>query len=164
MEARFARHGDTPEIIRLAALMYDSIGLDGSDPTWIAQAEEQFRSRLGSDVQAAVIDDPGSEGLVASGAAVLADRLPTPFNTGGRVAYIQWIATDERMRRRGLGRSVMGKLLEWCAEQGAGIVELHATPDGEHLYRSIGFGQEGGLAMRRQARDEAGPVARPSPG
>jgi GNAT superfamily N-acetyltransferase len=150
MQARFAEQRDTPEVIRLAALMYASMGLDGEDPRWLSQAEAQFRSRLGTDVQGVVVDDPDSERLLASGAAVIALRLPTPNNPGGRVGYIQWVATDEDARRMGLGASVMRLLIDWCAEQGAAIVELHATPDGEGLYRSLGFGQDGGLALRRR--------------
>lgn len=157
MQARFAQQADTPEILRLAALMYESIGLDGSDPAWCARSEDQLRGRLGRDVQAAVVDDPDGHGLVASAAAVLSARLPTPFNVSGTTAYIQWVATDERMRRRGLGRTVMLRLLDWCRAQGALVIELHATPDGEHLYRSIAFGQPGGLAMRLLAGEGAAP-------
>lgn len=155
MQARFATKSDTPEVIRLAGIMYESMGLDSRDPAWLSRADERFRERLGRDVQTVVVDDPdpGSRRLVASGAVVVTERLPTPHNPGGRVGYVQWITTEPQARRRGLATMVMTMLLDWCMEQGAPIVELHATADGEPLYRSLGFGQEGGIAMRRRAWD-----------
>ena len=151
MQPRFATQSDTAEVIRLAGIMYETIGLDPRDPRWSSEAARQFRSRLGADVQAVVVDDPDSASgrLIASGAVVLCDRLPTPYNPGGRVAYVQWVATDPDHRRRGLATMVMGMLLDWCTDQGALVVELHATAAGEPLYISLGFGQEGGTAMRR---------------
>lgn len=159
MQARFATESDTPEVIRLAGIMYESIGLDSRDPAWLSRADRRFRERLGKDVQAVVVDDPGpaSGRLIASAAVVVTERLPTPFNPGGRVGYIQWVATDPGARRRGLATMVMKMILAWCSEQGAPIVELHATPLGEPLYRSLGFGQEGGIAMRRRATDAENP-------
>lgn len=132
------------------------MGLDGNSPRWLEEAERHFVARLGVDVQAVVVDDPGSDRLIASAAVVVAKRLPTPNNPDGRVGYVQWVATDSDMRRRGLARTVMGMLLGWCTDQGVSIVELHATPDGEPLYRSMGFGQEGGVPLRRRDWDLGG--------
>lgn len=166
MQPRFATESDTPEVIRLAGMMYESMGLDSRDPAWLSRADERFRECLGRDVQAVVVDDPdpSSGRLIASGAVVVAERLPTPHNPGGRVGYIQWIATEPHARRRGLATMLMRMLLDWCSEQDVPIVELHATPDGEPLYRSLGFGQEGGTAMRCRTRDPGSPEARaPNP-
>jgi GNAT superfamily N-acetyltransferase len=151
--ARFATSGDVGEVVRLAGVMYASVGQDISDPRWISAAEGHFRSRLGADVQVVVVDHPDGNRLAASGAAVIVRRLPAPHNPGALVAYIQWVATDEDMRRQGLCREVMRLLLDWCAARGAPIVELHATPDGEALYRSLGFGQRGPIALRRREWD-----------
>ena len=83
-------------------------------------------------------DEPGH--LVAAGVAMINERLPGPRNPSGRVGYIQWVATELSSRRQGLARQVMNGLLEWFAEQQVLVVELHATADGEPLYRSLGFG------------------------
>jgi len=139
--------------------MYESMGLDSRDPVWARRAAESFGARLGTDVQAVVVDDreagPASASgrLIACGAVVVSERLPTPNNPGGRVGYVQWVATEPDARRLGFATLVMKMLLEWCNEQGVPIVELHATPQGEPLYGSLGFGQEGGTAMRRRAWD-----------
>jgi hypothetical protein len=42
-------------------------------------------------------------------------------------------------------------LLQWFDESGVPVIELHATPDRESLYRSLGFGEKGAAALRRLA-------------
>jgi ribosomal protein S18 acetylase RimI-like enzyme len=91
--------------------------------------------------------------LAASGAGTISTRLPSPNNPTARVGYIQWVATDPDARRRGHAREVMAALLDWYDERQVVVVELHATTDGEPLYRSLGFGVEGGIALRRRAWD-----------
>jgi ribosomal protein S18 acetylase RimI-like enzyme len=152
MMVRVATESDTDEVVRLAGLMYTSMGLDPDDQ-WRAVATAAFRSRLNHDVRVVVVDSPGGDGLAAAGAGVVSTRLPSPTNQAGRVGYVQWISTDPRSRRMGLARQVTQALLDWFAEQDIRIVELHSTADGEHLYRSLGFGQDGGIPLRRRAWD-----------
>lgn len=152
VHARPAVESDAEEVVRLAGLMYASMGLEpGAD--WAAAASEAFRSRLGRDVDGFVVDHPDGTGLIASGAGVVSTRLPSPTNHPARVGYVQWISTEPAFRNRGLARMVMEALLTWFGEQGVPIVELHSTADGEHLYRSLGFGQEGGRPLRWRAWD-----------
>lgn len=42
----------------------------------------------------------------------------------------------------------MTRLLGWYFDRGVKTIELHATPMAEHLYRSMGFGESGGRALR----------------
>ena len=153
MPVRAATVDDAAEVVRLAAVMYASMGLDVSDPAWMRAAEGAFRSRLGDDLAAFVVDHPGGARLAASGAGTISRRLPSPNNPTARVGYIQWVATDADARRQGFARAVMQALLDWYDEQQVVVVELHATDDGEALYRALGFGQEGGIALRRRAWD-----------
>ena len=44
----------------------------------------------------------------------------------------------------------MTALLQWCEDEGAGVVELHATEAGEPLYRDLGFTDGGPVALRRR--------------
>jgi ribosomal protein S18 acetylase RimI-like enzyme len=83
---------------------------------------------------------------------MISPRLPSPNNPDGRVGYIQWVATETAFRRQGLARQVLLALLQWFDERRVPVIELHATPDGEPLYRSLGFGEESGVALRRRAR------------
>ena len=151
MRARLATAADAEEVARLAALMYASMGLRTS-ADWLARAAAEFAHRQGDDLVAFVVDRPDRRGgLSASGAGMIARRLPSPTNPAGRVGYIQWVATDVAFRRQGLARQVLLELIHWFEERRVPVIELHATPDGEPLYRSLGFSHEGGVALRRRA-------------
>ena len=46
MEARLAGPDDVAEVIRLAQLMFDTLGIAGDNPGWRAQADTRFRQGL----------------------------------------------------------------------------------------------------------------------
>lgn len=149
--ARFATPDDAQEVVRLANLMFVSMGMDDPGEAWRVVAAEQFAKRVGTDVIAAVVEHPDdSSRLIASGAATVSTRLPTPPNPSGAHGYVQWVATDDEFRSRGCARAVMTTLLEWFDERGC-EVELHATEMGEPLYRSLGFWEGIVPALRRRA-------------
>ena len=154
MEPRIATPDDVPELIRLAAIMYASMGLDVDDAVWRASAERVARGRLGGeDAVAFAVDHPSVPGrLVACGAATIAQRLPGPLNPTGRAGYVQWMATEQEFRRRGLARAVLKAIVGWLAERGVVAVDLHATPAGEPLYRSEGFADPMTPSLRRSPR------------
>lgn len=122
--------------------MYEAMGIDASGATWRLMAADQLRRRLGDEVMVLVVDDPTCPGrLAATGAGLIATRLPGPGNPSARVGYIQWVSTDLAWRRRGLARAITVALIDWFGEQQVRSVELHATQDGEPLYRALGFDQ-----------------------
>lgn len=131
--------------------MYSSMGLDASDDTWRESATKLLAEQLGgNEVVVFVVDDPAqSGGLVACGAAAVIQRLPGPTTPTGRWGYVQYMATEPRYRRRGLARAVVEAILEWLEARGVRNVELHATPDGEPLYRSLGFTDPFSPELRR---------------
>jgi len=154
---RPARPEDAPEVLRLAQLMYRSLGLTLDEEVWgrwRSSAMESVSARLGADLTVVVAEDPDVPGhLVACGAGVITTRLPGPARDD-RVGYIQWMSTEPGFRRHGLGRAVLRALLGWFESQGVDSVELHASPDGNALYRSEGFWEGStGVAMRRRSWD-----------
>ncbi len=69
LAVRPARVSDSSEVVRLAAAMYEAMGLDASGSAWRQAAAEQLRARLGDDVMVFVADDPATPGrLAATGA------------------------------------------------------------------------------------------------
>ena len=148
--ARPARLSDLDEVLRLASVMYAAMGMETDDDWWRTAAEE-LRTRLGRDVAVYVVDSPDRRGeLAASGAGLIARRLPGPANPGALVGYVQWVATDPQWRRNGFAGTVLTSLLSWFESRDVLTVELHATEDGEELYRSLGFDDDGPAALRRR--------------
>jgi GNAT superfamily N-acetyltransferase len=148
---RAATAGDTDEIIRLAGLMYEAMGTDASAGDWREAARANLATRLGRDVAVFVADDPCDPGrLAATGAGTIVRRLPGPANPAALAGYIQWVSTDQRWQRRGLARQITAALLGWFAARDVRSIELHATEQGEPLYRSLGFGpgENPGLRIR----------------
>src|SRR5437016_3228700 len=79
---------------------------------WRPMPAEHFASRVGRDAIAVVVDHPTIPGrVVASGAATVSTRLPTPMNPTGAYGYIQWVATDDDFRGRGYARAAMTTIL-----------------------------------------------------
>lgn len=152
MEPRFARVEDAVEIVRLAAVMFESMGMDLSDTTWEEAGRRHVRERLGADLAVFVVDHPLEAGrLVASAAGTITSRLPTPGSPVGLAGYVQWVCTDPDHRGRGLARRAMTSLLAWYEAQEVPAVELHATPTAEALYTSMGFTDSGPRALRRRS-------------
>jgi GNAT superfamily N-acetyltransferase len=154
VEPRLAHTGDAPEVVRLAALMYTSMGLDATGLDWRENAMKVMAERLGGDeVAVFVIDDPENAGaLAACGGVAVIQRLPGPNTRDGRWGYVQWISTEPRHQRRGFARAIMTAILAWCEARGIQNVELHATAQGEPLYRSMGFTDPHAPELRRQPK------------
>jgi len=156
---RSARRSDAREVVRLAELMYRSLGLaldEDGWKRWRSSATQAVLARLDADLTVVVAEDPAEPShLVACGAGTIVPRLPGPA-ADARVGYIQWMSTEPAFRRRGLGRAVLRGLLAWFDSQGVDNLELHASPDGASLYRSEGFWEGStGLALRRRPWDPA---------
>jgi len=154
VQPRPATPDDTPELLRLAATMYASMGLDASGSEWREQATKLLAERLGGEeVGIFVVDDPERQGgLVACGGAAVIQRLPGPSTPSGRWGYVQWMVTEPAYRRRGVARAVFKAILDWLDERGVANVELHATASGEPLYRSFGFTDPASPELRRVGR------------
>ena len=151
VQPRLATPADTPELLRLAAIMYASMGADTERSAWRESATKLIAERLGGDeLVMFVVDDPSEPGrLVACGGAAVIQRVPGPATPDGRWGYVQWMVTEPAFRRRGLARAVFEAILGWLEERGVVNVELHATRDGETLYRSFGFGDPFSPELRR---------------
>ncbi|NGM15352.1 GNAT family N-acetyltransferase [Verrucosispora sioxanthis] len=151
---RRASVDDARELVRLRAVMLGA--LDGAPPEpgeWQHTALRTLRRQLPdpeADLAAYVVDAPGRPGTLAACAVGVVDlRLGGPADPSGRSGYVFNVATDPAYRRRGFSRVCLGALLDWFAERGVRTVELKASPEGEPLYRELGFRPTSMVAMRR---------------
>ena len=151
MQPRPANPDDAEEMVRLAGLLFDSMGQDTSGPEWREASRRRARATLGQETAGFVVDHPDQPArLVASVAGTLVHRLPTPLNPAGAVGYVQWVYTDPEFRGHGLARQAMAALLAWYDEQDVRTVELHATAMAESMYIGLGFDDSGPRALRRR--------------
>jgi len=150
MDVRAAVASDADEVVRLAAIMFESMGVATSG-AWAEAGARQVTQRLGDDLAVFVVEHPEhTDTLIASAAGTVSRRLPGPFNPSGLAGYVQWVCVDPGYRRVGLARQVMTRPLGWYADRDVKTLELHATPMAEPLYREMGFAESGGRALRRR--------------
>jgi len=150
---RLAEAADIRQLIELRADMLRSLGQDpGQDSAaWRSAAFDWFGERLlRPECRLLVIGAPAGAQLVACGAAWLIDRVPNPTSPHGRRGYIDLMYTVSAARGRGYGRRIAEDLVAWLSRQAVRRVELHASPDGERLYRWMGFAHDPNRAMFRE--------------
>ena len=128
-------------------------GADAAQPKHRSRSfglRQHHVQRTGALQQLNVVVEPRRRFVVDAHdeAGTVAHRLPGPRNRGGRAGYVQYVCTEAKHRGRGLGRAVMEALVDWYRANGVGVVELHATADGEPLYRSMGFDEGDNPALR----------------
>ncbi len=154
---RSATINDVPELIRLRAVMFKSMGIDASRPAWRREFTWFMQTSIQEDgsVVALVVDNPSRPGLLAAcGLGVVTQRLPNPSDPSGRVGYIASIVTLPEFRRRGCARTVLASLLDWFEAHGVATIELHATGPSEPMYRAAGFDTPFGRALSRYGDDD----------
>lgn len=148
--ARQAVVADAEELTRLRGVMLSIFG-PVLDHSWREPCVEALRAALadpGGPLQAFVTDAPDQPGMLAAcSVGVIQLRLPGPANLDGNTGYILSVATDPRFRRQGHARAAVAATLEWFRARGVPRVDLHASDQGESLYRDLGFHEPRGVAL-----------------
>lgn len=146
---RAATRDDIPEIVRLGAYMYASVGATVDD-AWAELARLQLDARLGDTLLGWVVDVDAGAGpdaeaqadagrLAACGFVNVTPRLPLPNAVTSVRGYVQWVVTDPPSQGRGIGSAVMGAIMEWAAARRIDSLELHSSPAGRTVYTRLGF-------------------------
>ncbi|MCX5244228.1 GNAT family N-acetyltransferase [Streptomyces sp. NBC_00201] len=136
---------DLVELLRLRALLFEDLGGDffapaSADDGWLDALAVVLKEQLTADtVRILVVDGHGDGGLAACGIGTIEQRLPGPHLGNGRIGQVIGVVTDPAHRRRGHSRAVMRALLDWFRERDVARVDLHASTEGEPLYRDLGF-------------------------
>jgi ribosomal protein S18 acetylase RimI-like enzyme len=139
---RDATDADIPELVRLRGLLFTDLGdVWGAPPEgdeWRDRCAAELAGQLRAGTMVILVID-GDSGLAACGIGAVDQRLPSPYNPGGRVGHVFGVVTDPAYRGRGHGRAIMRGLVAWFDEAGIRRVDLNASPDGMSLYRELGF-------------------------
>ncbi len=149
VDVRRAGAEDVSELVRLRAILMESIPGQQKQQSrqeadgWRETCARMLRAELAHPeptMVACVVDAPGGTGsLAACGIGVIDRRLPSPARPDGRCGYILSMVTDPGHRKQGYARAILTALQEWFHSQRVLRVDLHATSDGESLYRDAGF-------------------------
>lgn len=156
---------DVAELVRLRHAMFRAMAATGAaasperveDDSWYPAARAAIADRMARGVLGAfVIDDSGAvtqrpreRGLVACAVATLGAGLPGPGFPRGRNGSMSTVFVEPAHRGRGLARALVEAALEWLDDHRAEVIDLHATPQAERLYREFGFDSPRSPALRR---------------
>lgn len=147
VDVRPARPQDAAELVRLRRVMLAAMSGEDRRGPWEAASELLLRQGLftpGGDGRfgAFVVDADAGAGagrLAACAVGTVEQRLASPGGPAGLFGFVFNVCTDPAYRGRGYARAVTAALLDWLADRGVTRVDLHATPQAEGLYRSMGF-------------------------
>jgi GNAT superfamily N-acetyltransferase len=145
--ARAATVDDVPELLRLRCVMWEAMGLPLAAGGWEEHFTEVVSGWLSSGTGAAFVVD-GRDGLVACGIGSIDQHLPGSANPTGRYGYIANMVTEAEHRGQGLASLILRELLAWFTAQGIKAVDLHASAQGEPIYRAHGFTENHQPALR----------------
>ncbi len=83
------------------------------------------------------------------GSAVLtrAPWIPSPVNPTGEYAYLHSIYVDPSFRRRGIGYTLVQRVIAFCREKGVGQIQLHTSDQARPLYEKLGFKPTRGMKL-----------------
>lgn len=133
--------------MRLRRVMFAAMRGADEPGAWEAEAVRVARRQLAqgpSPLSAFVVDGDASGGpahLAACAVGRVEERLPAPVSPLGLFGFVFNVCTDERYRGRGYARATTEALLADFARRGVTRVDLHATPDAERMYRTLGFAE-----------------------
>jgi ribosomal protein S18 acetylase RimI-like enzyme len=141
-QVRRATPADIDELVRLRELLFSDLSAGwGPPPTgvsWKDRCADALAEMLAHDSMRVTVIDVET-GLAACGMGVIDRRLPTPYNPSGSVGHVFGVVTDPAYRKRGHARAIMEDLVNWFDGLGLTRVDLNASPDGQGLYRGLGF-------------------------
>lgn len=140
LTVRAATVDDLPMLVRhrrgmfLDMAPYPADQLDGQDRAYLPWLIERLQNGRVAGFVACLGELP-----VASGCVWLRERHPAPGYDGGMVPYLLSMFTEHTHRGGGAARAIVEAALEWSREQGAPVLELHASEMGRPIYERMGF-------------------------
>jgi GNAT superfamily N-acetyltransferase len=131
--------------LEVVGRMFGELGTPDNPESWRDGAREAFAKRAAS-AAIFVVSEQGQ--VVGVAAGVVDQRLPSPRRPLGRIGYIEWLATLQSHRRRGVARLALRALLNWFVEQDIAVIDVHASEQAQALYLDLGFTAPHATALR----------------
>jgi ribosomal protein S18 acetylase RimI-like enzyme len=119
-------------------VLFQTLGPVTADDAWREACAGILTQRLATQTMRILVVD-AEHALAACGIGTIEQGLPGPQVADGRIGRITGVVTDPAHRGRGYGHTITLGLLDWFRDCAVTRVDLHASHDAEHLYRSLGF-------------------------
>ena len=124
--------------LRLAYLQEDLGTVSESDLQSMKELlPHYFRKHLNRDLFVYIARE--EEEIFACAFLLVVEKPMSPMFITGKTGTVLNVYTKPEHRRKGYGKQLMNALLEGAKAMGLSVVELKATEDGYHLYKSVGF-------------------------
>jgi GNAT superfamily N-acetyltransferase len=138
---RPATAGDIEIILEQRVAMYRDMGYrDARQLERVRQvSREYFTEALPGGGYYSVLAEVEGAGVVGGGGVVVAPWPGSIERLQPRRPWILNVYVRPEYRRRGIARSILQALLDWCRVQGFDCVCLHASDEGRLLYEQLGF-------------------------
>jgi GNAT superfamily N-acetyltransferase len=140
---------DAPVLAKHRVEMFRDMGRIADEDT-AAELRAATESLIGEWIAAGtyvgwLAEPVARPGLVVGGAGVqLRPMLPRPARQGpgnfaGPEGYVMNVFVERAWRRRGVAALLMDVVISYARERRIGVVTLHASDEGRHLYERLGF-------------------------
>jgi GNAT superfamily N-acetyltransferase len=132
---------DIPVIAHHRLEMFAEMGF--GDPSTYAEYSAKFQTFAAQEMAAerflSWLAETAEGEIIAGGAVMLVPYPSNPKQPRQERAFLLNVFTEPAFRRRGIARSLVQTMMDWCREQGFIAVFLHASDAGRPLYQSMGF-------------------------
>ena len=127
--------------MRLDFLLEDNGSLNDSDVIAIKKdLPEYYKSHINNDLYIFVVRE--EQTIVSCAFLLVIEKPMSPSFINGRTGTVLNVYTCPANRHRGYAKMIMETLLAKAKKLQLSVVDLKATEDGYHLYRSVGFADD----------------------
>src|SRR6185369_15411721 len=136
---RRATVADVPALVDLRTAFLTELGRgDEVDASLGKGMAQYFQTKLANGQFISEIAEAQNQVIACSG-MVYYEYPPSPPRPSGRGAYIMNMYTHPDFRRRGIGATLLQKLIETARLARCERISLHALPLGQSIYVKAGF-------------------------
>ena len=138
---RKATESDIPVLVRQRRLMFEAMGFKNSPKLHVTEqlSKKFFLENLAGNKFHVWVAVTKTGKIVCNAGIIIDQHPPGPINLTGKIAYLFNLFTLPEFRCQGIAKRMLQTILEWIRDAGIDIVTLHATEDGENLYKNLGF-------------------------
>lgn len=124
--------------LRIAYLQEDLGTISEPDMQCLQTALPQyFKNHLNRDLKVYLAKDGNA--IVSCAFLLIVEKPMSPMFMTGKTGTVLNVYTKPEYRKKGYAKQLMKALLEDAKANELSVIELKATADGYHLYKSVGF-------------------------